>query len=787
MAEGREELFLAMDASATLRAARAVDSAMAALERRFVDVARSLDAQFDRAWAAVRSGAASAARFAAERFHSLSRSLADGLRGALSVAFGNLLSSAIASVLGQIGAGVRSFLGSIVDQGRAAGDAMLFLANATRESGGDFARAREQATLYAREVGISVTEAQRLFATANLGLQGTGIDPGAFLTSAGDLLASRGRSLGELQEVIGQLFAGSDEGIGRLLGGGENPSTIWEAYAASVGRAASSLTDLEKKQAVVNTVMARASGQVGAAGERVQTLYGRLDQIGALIDEISGKVGQALGRNAGVSNVLDTITNQLLAIVSNEAAFESFLAKVANGVVDIAEVLTKGVIGAGVLFLYAKQGISDVIALIVGIREQALSLLDELTLRIKIWALDLAAFLTEKLVVGVLDAARRLPLVQALEKAYGPTDPSKAFAPVLSSFANASAAASGDLQQVLLERAIRDASRTAATAVGQNQTLSQVSALTGLRDPALEALQAFRRFAAPPDPANRDPLAQFVDRLRAARAQVRQVMDGLRADMKAAFEEISKAAIGNTRDGGLGGNRFVAVLDDYGKTIQQFQEKFGKLAPDFFQAFKAEQDQALGRTLDKLRDENANDLRSLSDLANRLRGVAPGPLDSDLNRLFNDALGLSGSGFSPLRARQQLLDRALGGQIDLGRITGGQEAFLRELVAERQRELSDEERNANQALESERRRQIELAERQLKATEAQLDLFGIIGEAIRTAEAAGVTKEKLAQELAKILQGGGIVKVQNEITINSEEVFTVDVADGSAVDRLRAG
>jgi hypothetical protein len=278
----------------------------------------------------------SAKRFDAA-FGSALRSADSRVRGFVSGTVQSFLGNALANAAGKLAASTSDFFKGSLDAAKEASDAQRFLSNAVKETGSSLTSATQDARAFAASFGVTLSEAQRLQATAQLGLQGTGTDPTEFLNRAADLLASRGRSLSELQTVVGQLFAGSDEGIGRLLGGGENPSTIWEAYAQSVGKSAAALTDLEKKQAVVNVVLERGAAQAGAARSRLEEYGGQVDQIGSLFTDMEAAFGRFILSNEGVRQVMGGIRDGLKGANDEGSQFQRFLSSVGPQIGDMAQ------------------------------------------------------------------------------------------------------------------------------------------------------------------------------------------------------------------------------------------------------------------------------------------------------------------------------------------------------------------------------------------------------------------------------------------------------------------
>lgn len=273
-------------------------------------------------------GAIDHAGRALERFHSF---LANAASTAAGFVVGNVLTGGFTRLVGL----VDDFAGKVVSGGKEATNAALFLRSAVGETGGSLKTATEEATNFARALGLTTAEAERLRATAEIGLQGTGKGAGEFLDRAADLAASRGIEIAELGTIITQIFNGADEGLGRLFAG-KNPSTFFNEFAKATGRTVDSLTDVERRTILVNAVMQAAGKHVGEAGQKLQGLGGILGQINALIDELAGKIGEALSRNVGVLNILGRARDALLSLVTDGPAFDAFIQKVADGFVKAA-------------------------------------------------------------------------------------------------------------------------------------------------------------------------------------------------------------------------------------------------------------------------------------------------------------------------------------------------------------------------------------------------------------------------------------------------------------------
>ena len=72
-----------------------------------------------------------------------------------------------------------------------------------------------------------------------------------------DLSSARGIGVADLDNLIGTILSGQDEGLNRL--GLSDPSKLQATYAASIGKTADQLSQMEKTQAAVNAVMEKAA------------------------------------------------------------------------------------------------------------------------------------------------------------------------------------------------------------------------------------------------------------------------------------------------------------------------------------------------------------------------------------------------------------------------------------------------------------------------------------------------------------------------------------------------
>ena len=109
------------------------------------------------------------------------------------------------------------------------------------------------------------------------------------LTRALDLGAAQGLTAAQVTLALDQALRGVDEGTDRLLQ--KNPSTIYAEFAASIGKAAGRLTEVEQKQAIVNAIIAAGQRVQGAYGDVLETNVGRLTRWRQRLQEASEEIG----------------------------------------------------------------------------------------------------------------------------------------------------------------------------------------------------------------------------------------------------------------------------------------------------------------------------------------------------------------------------------------------------------------------------------------------------------------------------------------------------------------
>lgn len=104
--------------------------------------------------------------------------------------------------------------------------------------------------------------------------------------------AARGLSASETLQAVQQAVLGIDEGTDKLFG--KNPSSLYEEYAAKVGKSAAKLTDQEKALALVDAAMIGGEATRGSYASFLDTAAGKQDQMNQRIEEAKAQFGTAL-------------------------------------------------------------------------------------------------------------------------------------------------------------------------------------------------------------------------------------------------------------------------------------------------------------------------------------------------------------------------------------------------------------------------------------------------------------------------------------------------------------
>jgi len=140
------------------------------------------------------------------------------------------------------------------------------------------------------------------------------------LNRAMDLGSAQGLDATEINLALDQALRGIDEGTDKLLQ--KNPSAIYEEYAASLGTTAGKLTDVQKKQSIVNAVIEAGTRVGGAYEEFLDSDIGKLSLWDRGMQAASERIGSALipilADLAGfMKGPLETATDVLVSFLQN--------------------------------------------------------------------------------------------------------------------------------------------------------------------------------------------------------------------------------------------------------------------------------------------------------------------------------------------------------------------------------------------------------------------------------------------------------------------------------------
>jgi len=130
----------------------------------------------------------------------------------------------------------------------------------------------------------------------------------------------------------GQAFDNLVTGLGRAsplildnLGITVSAETANENYARSIGKTAAALTEAEKKQALINEVLAQGRASLAATGGAADDAAGKFDRAQASIDNAKAAVGGLLAlKIAPWAEDISRVTNALIGLGDAGAGFQGF-------------------------------------------------------------------------------------------------------------------------------------------------------------------------------------------------------------------------------------------------------------------------------------------------------------------------------------------------------------------------------------------------------------------------------------------------------------------------------
>lgn len=201
-------------------------------------------------------------------------------------------------VLGKLGwaalaAGVVKVVGAAIEAADRFDQSVRRLSASSKLTGIDLQLLEGNARRLAAELGISTVDARTFTGEIAKFAQAAGTTTGVdkFQAALLDLAAAQGVSTDRLVEGL-PMLAEQDELLNRL--GLANPSGIYAKYAASVGTTAAKLTDAQKKQAIMNEVVAKGSQLAGEAQRASQSAAGTQARAMARIQESLSQFSAAI-------------------------------------------------------------------------------------------------------------------------------------------------------------------------------------------------------------------------------------------------------------------------------------------------------------------------------------------------------------------------------------------------------------------------------------------------------------------------------------------------------------
>lgn len=156
---------------------------------------------------------------------------------------------------------------------------------------------------------------------------------GEFMSSWLDLAAANGLTAAEAMQALQTTIIGQDEGLNKL--GLSNPQQIYERWAKEAGTTAAKMSDVEKKQAIINEIIAKGSTVVGEYAKRLDTAAGKSELLRQKTEALKVELGRMFlgareGVNDGGSSLLGWLTTAIAKFNDADEAGERFWRNVAR-------------------------------------------------------------------------------------------------------------------------------------------------------------------------------------------------------------------------------------------------------------------------------------------------------------------------------------------------------------------------------------------------------------------------------------------------------------------------
>jgi hypothetical protein len=140
-------------------------------------------------------------------------------------------------------------------------------------------------------------------------------DVDKLLKAFADLGAARGISPNDLQNLVGTILSGQDEGLNRL--GIADPGILQKAYAKSIGKTVEQLTQAEKVQSAVNAVLEKSAIFAGAAEARMNSLEGQVAKTSAQWENFTNVLSTSFATSGIVTDFLSALSNGVANLGDN--------------------------------------------------------------------------------------------------------------------------------------------------------------------------------------------------------------------------------------------------------------------------------------------------------------------------------------------------------------------------------------------------------------------------------------------------------------------------------------
>lgn len=180
-------------------------------------------------------------------------------------------------------------------------------------------------------------------------------------------------SLGEAVVATAQGIRTENSVLSDASGIQKNIAKMYEEYAASLGKATNALTDLEKRQAVMNGFMAEGGIYAGNAAEYSNTLAGAQQKLDTSIEGVKQTMGSMFNQFAPIINGMANWINnnkELVAIITTTigilAGVGGMVAAITLGVKALKSI-SKAMNAFGVTSKIAQGGILGLVGAVAGL------------------------------------------------------------------------------------------------------------------------------------------------------------------------------------------------------------------------------------------------------------------------------------------------------------------------------------------------------------------------------------------------------------------------------------